>query len=281
MTWLLATAYVAAAALALTGLATRLDPRVADRLSRAGDPAAAAAGRGPLARAGARVKGRTRERVAARMLAAGRSPHDLDSVLGQKVALGAAGVVVGLLSVPRIGVGAFPAALVLALAGARWPEIRLDRLSRRRTEQARAAVPDLLDLVAVSVGAGLTARLALDRAVAAMPGPLAEHLAPARREVALGSPWRRALRGAADRSGLRELRRLASVLERSERLGSPVAERLRDLAREVRGERRALEEERARRAPVAMLFPLVFLILPAFVLAAVAPAVLVAVRGIE
>jgi tight adherence protein C len=281
MTWLLATAYVAAGMLALAALATRLDPRVADRLSRVAEPGAGPTARGALARAGTRIRGRARERVVARTRAAGLSPQEVDRVLGQKVALGAAGAVVGLFSIPGSGIGALPAALVLCMAGTRWPEIRLDRLARRRTEEAQAAVPDLLDLVAVSVGAGLTARLALDRAVAAMPGPLAEHLAPARREVALGSPWRRALHGAADRSGLRDLRRLASALERSERLGSPVADRLRDLAREVRAERRALEEERARRAPVAMLFPLVFLILPAFVLAAVAPAVLVAVRGIE
>jgi tight adherence protein C len=70
-------------------------------------------------------------------------------------------------------------------------------------------------------------------------------------------------------------------LEQGQRLGVPVAVRLRDLAREVRAERRSRREERARRAPVAMLFPLVFLILPAFVLAAVVPAVLVAVRGVS
>jgi hypothetical protein len=65
---------------------------------------------------------------------------------------------------------------------------------------------------------------------------------------------------------LAEVRQLAVTLERSDRLGTPVALHLRALAREVRAERRAAEAERARRAPVLMLFPLVFLILPAFVL---------------
>jgi acyl transferase domain-containing protein len=59
-----------------------------------------------------------------------------------------------------------------------------------------------------------------------------------------------------------------------------VAERLRALARDVRAERRSVQQERAHRAPVTMLFPLVFLILPAFVLAAVVPAVLVATDGL-
>jgi tight adherence protein C len=85
----------------------------------------------------------------------------------------------------------------------------------------------------------------------------------------------------ADRTALPELRRLAVTLERSERLGTPVAGRLRDLAREVRAERAVRREERARRAPVAMLFPLVFLILPAFVVAAVVPALLVATSGLQ
>jgi tight adherence protein C len=84
----------------------------------------------------------------------------------------------------------------------------------------------------------------------------------------------------AERTDLPELRRLSIRLERSERLGSPVANQLRRLARDVRDERRLRDEERARRAPVAMLFPLVLCILPAFVLAAVVPAMLVAARDI-
>jgi tight adherence protein C len=99
--------------------------------------------------------------------------------------------------------------------------------------------------------------------------------------VELGESWAAVLRRPAQRLDLRDLRRLSSTLEQSSRLGSPVAERLRGLAREVRAERRDREEERARRAPVAMLFPLVFLILPAFVLAAVVPTILVATRGIR
>jgi tight adherence protein C len=88
------------------------------------------------------------------------------------------------------------------------------------------------------------------------------------------------VRAAADRLEVRDLRRLALALERGQRLGAPLAEQLRRLARDVRHERHAMAEERARRAPVLMLFPLVFLILPAFVLAAVIPALIVAARGI-
>ena len=142
------------------------------------------------------------------------------------------------------------------------------------------AVPDLFDLLAVSVTAGLSPRLALERAPDVLGGRLGNALADVRRDVSLGSAWHAALEAAGAAAGVAELRRLAVTLQRAERLGSPIAERLRDLAAEVRDERRSRREERARRAPVQMLFPLVFLILPAFVMAAVVPALIVATRDI-
>ena len=169
---------------------------------------------------------------------------------------------------------------VLALAGYRLPRFVAARARKARQAEMAATVPDLLDIVAVSVTAGLSPRLALDRSSEAAVGPIASELAAIRHEVSLGGTWRKGLRDAADRLGLPELRRLAVVIEQGQRLGTPVSDRLRSLAREVRAERRARREERARRAPVVMLFPLVFLILPAFVLAAVVPAVLVAIRGV-
>ncbi|HKX24988.1 MAG TPA: type II secretion system F family protein [Actinomycetota bacterium] len=169
---------------------------------------------------------------------------------------------------------------VLALAGYRLPSFIAARERNARQIDMAATVPDLLDIVAVSVTAGLSPRLALDRSSEAVVGPIAVELAAIRHEVSMGGTWRSGLRDAADRLGLPELRRLAVVIEQGQRLGTPVSDRLRSLAREVRAERRARREERARRAPVVMLFPLVFLILPAFVLAAVVPALLVAIRGV-
>jgi tight adherence protein C len=147
-------------------------------------------------------------------------------------------------------------------------------------ESLRASVPDLLDVLAVSVTAGLSPHLALARAPDVIPGRLGSVLVTARHDVELGTSWRMALEHAATRCRVDELDRLARTLHRAERLGSPISERLRELAADVRSERRMLREERARRAPVQMLFPLVFLILPAFVLGAVIPALLVATRDL-
>jgi len=141
-------------------------------------------------------------------------------------------------------------------------------------------MPELLDLIAVSVGAGVSPRLALERSPEAIGGSLAVEMAWARRRVSLGDSWSAALQGVAERTGMAEISRLAMTLQRSERLGAPVSRQLQMLARDVRAGRMARQQERARRAPVAMLFPLVFLILPSFVVSAVVPAVLVAIGDV-
>ena len=77
------------------------------------------------------------------------------------------------------------------------------------------------------------------------------------------------------------LRRVLASLSRTQRLGASVTGALRTVADDLRGERRTLAEERARRAPVKMLFPLVFLILPAFLLLTVGPVVLATIRSLR
>jgi tight adherence protein C len=111
-------------------------------------------------------------------------------------------------------------------------------------------------------------------------GPLAEELDEAITRVDLGRRWRDELGSVADRLALTELRRAAAVLGRSESLGSSLADEVSRLAADVRESRRARAAERARTAPVKMLFPLVFLVLPAFLLLTVVPVLLSTVRSI-
>jgi tight adherence protein C len=201
--------------------------------------------------------------------------------MGTKALGAAAGFTSGLVAWPSGIAAVLVTGAILAAAGFALPDIVLARRNAFRRSAAAAAAPDLLDVLAIGVTAGLTPRLALERGAAVVEGPLAEELAGTTADLELGLPWREVLGGLVDRTGSADLRRLATTLQRSERLGTPVAERLRALAREVREERRAREEERARRAPVIMLLPLVFLILPAFVVSAVVPALLVAARSIQ
>jgi tight adherence protein C len=274
MTWLAAVGFVAAMLLMTRALLLRRDDAVMSRLpGLRSDPAP----RELLSSVGRRLIPAGR-RTAARLAAVGRS-DELDRVLGIKATLAAAGVGLGVTTW-----GPAPTALIgsVVMAAGGWigPDLILARQVRAWRRRITAAVPEALDLVALAVGAGLSPRLALDRATVFVAGPLGEELRRARREVALGLPWERALRAMAERTEDRAVGRLAATLARGRRLGTPLVGPLRTLAIEVRAEDRARAEEEARRAPVVMLFPLVLCVLPAFVVAAVVPAVVVAIRGL-
>ena len=157
---------------------------------------------------------------------------------------------------------------------------RSNRRHRRRLAAIDAEIPQLLDLLAAGSSAGLAAPLALRRAVDGLAGPLAAEMRATVRSVDLGARWRDELEGLADRLDLLDLRRTVSALTRTETLGASLAEATAELAASVRQARRAATAERARTAPVKMLFPLVFLVLPAFLLLTVVPVLLTTVRSI-
>jgi hypothetical protein len=142
-----------------------------------------------------------------------------------------------------------------------------------------ASLPVLLDLLAVATSAGLPPQLAVRRAVDAADGPLAEELASVLRATDLGGRWRDELVAASRRLGLPDLDRTVGALTRSEALVSSLAEEVGRLAADVREARRASATERARAAPVKTLFPLVFLVLPAFLLLTVVPVLVATVES--
>jgi tight adherence protein C len=154
-----------------------------------------------------------------------------------------------------------------------------DGLGRRTRQRALAAsLPDTADLLTVSLHAGLNVSLALRRAALHAPEPLRSELDRVVGDVALGTPLREALASLADRTGVAELRTLASILAGADRFGSRVAESIERWADDLWTRRRHEVEAAARRAPVKILFPLVFLILPAFLLMTVVPLLLSTLR---
>ena len=171
-------------------------------------------------------------------------------------------------------------ALVLGPVAFRAPDVMVARAARRRIAATDREIPMLLDLLAVATSAGLPAQLAFRRAVEAAEGPLADELRPVVDATDLGGRWRDELRTVCERLELPDLRRLVATLARSETLGSPLSDELVRLALDVREARRARATERARAAPVKMLFPLVFLVLPAFLLLTVVPVLVTTVRSI-
>jgi tight adherence protein C len=147
----------------------------------------------------------------------------------------------------------------------------LTRHARTRAVDAELAreLPVLLDLLGVAVGAGCTPYLAVDVAVRWSPASIASPLAAVLRACALGVSFDAALDEAARATP--RLRPVADALLASDRLGAPVGPVLARLAEEERTALRRRAEAHARKIPVRLLFPLVFLVLPAFVLLTVVP----------
>jgi tight adherence protein C len=153
------------------------------------------------------------------------------------------------------------------------PFIRVlgQRRRRRRLRSIDREVPLLLDALASAAIAGLPPRSALRRAASVVEGPLADELRDALDAVDLGARWRERLDLLCERVPLRDLSRAVAVITRTSVVGASFAEGMTTLAVRARAARRAELSHRARTAPVKMLFPLVFLVLPAFLLLTVVP----------
>jgi tight adherence protein C len=172
--------------------------------------------------------------------------------------------------------------LALPAAATAWalPALAVRRQHRRRLAAVAADVPDIVDLLVLAVGAGLTVRLAVAAVARRAPGPLGAELARAGQEAELGRRLADALDDLPPRAG-EATRPLVAALVASERYGAPLGAGLERLAHEVRADRRRRAEEAARKVPVKLLFPLVSCTLPAFGLLTVAPLVASAVRSLR
>ena len=231
---------------------------------------AGALGRLPVARAAAASEG-----TAERLRAAG-SAWSPTEFAGARVGL--AGIA---LAVTVVAPAPLPLlAPLLAVVGFRLPGFVLVRSARRRLALAEQELPVLLDLLSIATSTGLAPQLAMRRVAPSVEGPLGEELAAAIRAADLGGRWRDELRLSAERVGSADLRRVVATLSRSEALGSSLAAEVGRLASDVRESRRTAATERARAAPVKMLFPLVFLVLPAFLLLTVVPVLVTTVRSL-
>lgn len=149
-----------------------------------------------------------------------------------------------------------------------------------RAVRAEAELPLLLDLLASATASGLSPTIAFRAATEALPGPLGAELVPIAAEAMIGGTLIGGIRDVARRLSLPDLERASRILERSGSLGTPLSVALHELASDHRRDRQRLAEQRARTAPVRMLFPLVFLILPAFLLLTVVPMLLATLRSL-
>jgi len=188
------------------------------------------------------------------------------------------GVVAGVLAATAPGL--LPVALAAALAWPAMARIARRRAAARRLAIRRDAAPAVLDLLGAALLAGLNPHKAVLRVAERAPDVLHEDLGMAAAVLRLGGTPAAALRAAADRSGLDELRAAASALEVAERWGAPPAEALAARAEALRSRARLHAEAEAGRAAVRLAFPLVLCFLPAFVLLTVVPTVAGSLRAL-
>jgi tight adherence protein C len=169
--------------------------------------------------------------------------------------------------------------MTMALAGLGvgyvLPGMALARLAKRRAHKIRLALADALDLLVVSVEAGLGLDQALSRVgseLAFAYPELADELRLINLELRAGKPRPEALRNLADRTGVDDLSSLVTMLIQTDKFGTSVAQSLRVYSETLRTKRRQRAEEAAAKTGVKMVFPLVFCIFPAIWVVTIGPA---------
>jgi len=179
----------------------------------------------------------------------------LPAVLAAKAAGGLIGLLAGMVAAPAApGRTALLVAAAMPVAGFLCPDALLERRARRRHRRLLAALPDALDLLAVSAVAGRGPGAGIKQLARAGEGPLAEELRRVVAELSCGVPLSAALRALQARVPGSELATLIATIERSRRFGSPLADQLQRQAGALRRDsRRAIEERAARAAPKIQL----------------------------
>jgi tight adherence protein C len=210
-------------------------------------------------------------------LAGNPSGLDVDRVLAYKtlglIGFGLAGLVIPML----LGEGwlvALGGLIVGVVAGFTLPNVALYQAAYNRTERLRADLPDSLDLMTISVEAGLSFDAALAEVARNTTGPLAGEFFRVLQEMQIGVGRGTAIRSMGDRTDLLELRQFSTAMVQADNLGIPIAAVLRVQAREMRIKRSQRAEEQAQKVPVKILFPLIFCILPTLFLFILGPAVI-------
>ncbi|MGH3716079.1 MAG: type II secretion system F family protein [Micromonosporaceae bacterium] len=161
-----------------------------------------------------------------------------------------------------------------AAAGFFVPELLVLNAGMRRQEQLQRSLADVLDMLTVSVEAGLGFDAALGQVARNARGPMGGETARLLQEMQLGKSRVDALRAMASRTSVLELRTFASAVIQASELGIPVAQVLREQSKEMRVRRRQRAEEKAQKVPIKILFPLILFIFPALFIIILGPAVI-------
>src|SRR5438105_5842768 len=187
------------------------------------------------------------------------------------LAFGLFGILVGSSMSPLMN---FAMVLGFGALGFIGPDYIINSKIKSRQEKIRAQLPDALDLLAVSVEAGLGFDSAVSRLIESLDGPLIDEFNLTLSEMRVGESRPEALRKLSERAGVTELSAFTRALIQADTLGISLGRILRIQAADTRERRQSLAEERAMKAPIKMLFPTVLFIFPSMFIVTIGPAFL-------
>jgi tight adherence protein C len=188
-------------------------------------------------------------------------------------------VIVGLLGFP-VYIG-FVMSIIGAFFGYTIPEFWLGGRVKKRQKAILMMIPDALDLLTISVRAGLGFDAALGKVVEKLNGPLSDEFRRALAEVRVGKARREALRDIVARTEVVPLTNFIGAIVQAEQLGVSISKVLQVQSEQLRIERRQRAEEQAAKAPIKMLFPLVGCIFPSLFIVILGPAIILIVQNLK
>jgi tight adherence protein C len=273
-------ANIAVASLSRAGVSRGLS--AIDKVYASGRSGDGSAGRGPIAPMSNRMTklgraatpGTALERLRRWLDFAGNPPYwTVDRVFEIKglglIVLGLFGAFVGLIF--GGGVGVVIGGAAGGVLGFFAPDLVIYELSYHRQERIRRTLPDILDTLTVSVEAGLGFDAALAQITRYGRGPVAGEFARVLQEMQIGRSRVDAIRSLGQRTSVNELRSFCAIVVQATDLGVPIANVLREQAREMRVRRRQRAEELAQKVPIKILFPLIFCLFPALFIVVLGP----------
>jgi tight adherence protein C len=215
------------------------------------------------------------EQIQQRLVAAGMANVSTSGFLAAKALFAAVGAILGVaVWTSSGGIMGFLLMLGLSAVGYIAPGYVVGMRGSRRRDEVQAALPDALDLLAVSVEAGLGFDAAISKLTEHMKGPLIDELSLTLAEIRVGESRQDALKKLSSRVDSPELAAFVRSIIQADQLGISLGSILRVQAVDTRLKRQAAAEEKAMKAPIKMLFPTVIFIFPAMFIVVLGPAMI-------
>jgi tight adherence protein C len=217
-------------------------------------------------------------RVNRLIVLAGNPPaFTAERIVAFKIVFAILGLVVGLMLaqlLPFTGLLKVGAIALLTLVGYTAPSAAIAARASKRQKEIRKALSDTMDLLTISVEAGLGFDAALGQVVRNVPGPLSEEISRMLQEMQIGVSRSEALRHLTERTEVPELDGFVLSMIQADKYGVGVAKVLRSQSQELRQKRRQRAEETAQKVPLKLLFPTIFMLLPALFVVILGPGII-------